>query len=123
MLYEYAAAVERVVDGDTIDLVVDLGFDVSLDLRARLTGIDTAEIHFVSKESAEYRAGMRHKEFVEEWLQVGVDEYDGEHPFLIETEKDQQGKYGRYLATVIRRSDGCVLNEALIEEFGDAVRY
>ena len=124
MIYEYQARLDRVIDGDTLDLQVDLGFDVSLDLRVRLSGIDTAEIHFVSKDSDEYQAGMEQKAFVEDWLTAaceGVD--DDEWPLLIETEKDRRGKYGRYLCTVIRYSDGETLNDALLDEFGEAVIY
>ncbi|MFC7157256.1 thermonuclease family protein [Halomarina halobia] len=122
-LWQYRADVERVVDGDTLDLSIDLGFGVILtgdEARVRLRDIDTAEIFGSSKDSEEYATGQRHKEFVEEWVAQGADR---EWPFFIETSKDdERGKYGRWLAVIKRRNDGAVLNDALVEEFGDAVR-
>lgn len=122
-LWQYRAGVERVVDGDTLDLRIDLGFGVILtgdEARVRLRGIDTAEIYGSPTGSEEYTAGQRHKEFVEEWVaQVG----DQEWPIFIETKKDdERGKYGRWLAVIKRRNDGAVLNDGLVEEFGDTVR-
>lgn len=121
--WQYRAEVERVVDGDTLDLKIDLGFGVLLtgdEARVRLLDIDTAEIFGSSKDSEEYAAGQRHKTFVEEWVaQAGEEEW----PVFIETRKDdERGKYGRWLAVIKRRNDGAVLNDDLIEEFGDAVR-
>lgn len=122
-LWQYRAAIERVVDGDTIDCRIDLGFGVILtgdEVRVRLREIDTAEIFGAPKDSEEYATGQRHKEFVEEWVAQADDR---EWPFFIETRKDdERGKYGRWLALIKRRSDGAVLNDDLIEEFGDAVR-
>lgn len=110
-LYEYRAELERVVDGDTYDFQVDLGFHVFTRIRIRMLGVDTAETYGVKKESDEYQRGMEHKRFVEEWL----DEAD---EIFIETEKDEQGKYGRWLARVYNES-GESLNVALQEEYPD----
>ena len=122
-LWQYRADIERVVDGDTLDLSIDLGFGVILtgdEARVRLRDVDTAEIFGTAKDSDEYAEGQRHKEFVEEWVADGA---DNEWPFFIETRKDdERGKYGRWLATIIRRTDGANLNEDLIEEFGETVR-
>ena len=122
-LWQYRADIERVVDGDTLDLSIDLGFGVILtgdEARVRLRGVNTAEIFGTAKDSDEYAKGQRHKEFVEEWV---ADEADTEWPFFIKTGKDdERGKYGRWLATITRRTDGANLNEDLIEEFGDMVR-
>lgn len=122
-LWQYRADVERVVDGDTLDLRIDLGFGITLtgdEARVRLRGVDTAEIYGSRKGSDEYIAGQRHKSFVEEW----VDQAESRPwPMFIETRKDdERGKYGRWLAVIIRRSDGANLIEDLIDEFGDAVR-
>lgn len=122
-LWQYRADVERVVDGDTLDLRIDLGFGVILtgdEARVRLRGVDTAEIFGSRKGGEEYAAGQRHKAFVEEWVATaGTREW----PVFIETWKDdERGKYGRWLAVIIRRNDGATLNEDLVEEFGDAVR-
>jgi len=122
-IWQYRARVERVVDGDTLDLGIDLGFGVSLtgdEARVRLRGIDTAETFGVPKDSEEYTTGQRHKAFVEEWV---ADTDDQEWPVFVETAKDdQRGKYGRWLAVVQRRIDGAVLNDDLVTEFGDEVR-
>ena len=63
-LYEYRAELKRVVDGDTYDFTVDLGFRVSKDIRIRMLGVDTAETYGVKKESDEYKRGMEHKQWV-----------------------------------------------------------
>ena len=122
-LWQYRADIERVVDGDTLDLVIDLGFGINLsgdEARVRLLDIDTAETYGVRKESDEYRTGQEHKAFVEEWVsQAGNIEW----PFYVETRKDdERGKYGRWLAVIIRRQDGNVLNEDLVRKFGDSIR-
>lgn len=109
-----------VIDGDTIDVMVDLGFRIHREIRLRLQGIDTHEIHGVSVGSEEYQQGMTEKRFVEDWLQAGqTDKFNW--PFIIRTEK--QGKYGRYLAEIERKPDRAILNEDLISEFGDAIQY
>lgn len=122
-LWQYRADVERVVDGDTIDLEIDRGFGITLtgdEARVRLLGIDTAEIFGSAEGSDEYVAGQEHKTFVEEWVEDAGDE---EWPVFVETRKDdERGKYGRWLATLHRRNDGSVLNDDLVAEFGDAVR-
>lgn len=122
-IWQYRADIERVVDGDTLDLTIDLGFGVILtgdEARVRLRNIDTAEIFGTSKDSDEYAAGQRHKEFVENWVAHGADR---EWPFFVETKKDdERGKYGRWLATLKRRNDDAILNDDLSEEFGEAVR-
>lgn len=120
--WQYRAEVERVVDGDTLDLRIDLGFGVILtgdEARVRLRDVDTAEIFGSRRGSPEYSAGQRHKAFVEEWVeQAGGQEW----PVFIETWKDdERGKYGRWLAEIVRRKDGASLTEDLIEEFGNAV--
>ena len=55
--YRYRARLERVVDGDTIDVLIELGFYVTLRERVRLEGIDTPEIYRVPKDSEEYKKG------------------------------------------------------------------
>ena len=66
--YRYRARLERVVDGDTIDVLIELGFYVTLRERVRLEGIDTPEIYRVPKDSEEYKKGMEAKEYVERRL-------------------------------------------------------
>jgi micrococcal nuclease len=122
-LWQYRADVDRVVDGDTLDLRIDLGFGVILtgdEARVRLRDVDTAEIFGSRKGSEEHTAGQRQKAFVEEWIaQAGTEQW----PVFLQTWKDdERGKYGRWLAEIIRRNDGANLGADLIAEFGDAVR-
>lgn len=105
-LYTYRAKCTNVVDGDTIDADVDLGFDVWIKSRFRLLGVDTPETYGVKKDSAEYAAGMLAKARTIELILNKL--------ITIVTEKDRTEKYGRYLATVY--VDGVSLNETLIKE-------
>ena len=119
-MYEYQASLLSVVDGDTVDVTVDLGFRIHREIRLRLEGVDTHETYGVSKDSEEYRKGTEEKAFVEAWFGDAETE-EFEWPVLIRTEKT--GKFGRYIADVERKSDGAVLNSDLIERFGEEVRY
>jgi micrococcal nuclease len=96
-MYEYRAKVKRVVDGDTLDLEVDLGFTVKVDIRARLFGIDAPEMHGVRHDSEEYQKGVAAKDAIEDWL-------ISENPTVIVKSFDGaaigQGKYGRWLVEV-----------------------
>ncbi len=64
-IYQYWARVEKVIDGDTVDLQVSLGFEITIKMRARLIGIDTPEIFSVRKTSNEYKAGMKSKKYLQ----------------------------------------------------------
>lgn len=111
--WTYKAELDRVVDGDTYDLTVDLGFGTYKSIRVRARGIDTAEIYGVEKESDEYQLGMEQTRFVEDWF-ADADE------IVVRTEKDGKGKYGRYIADVVNE-DGQLLTDALIAEWPDVV--
>lgn len=114
-MFEYQAQVDRVVDGDTIDFVIDLGFDLRRTTRVRLLDVDTAESYGVDHDSAEYELGSEQTEFVEQWLDdVGNETW----PFIVTTERT--GKYGRYLGRVTRKRDGAVLNDAIVEAYESA---
>lgn len=108
-MYTYRATVERVVDGDTLDLIIDLGFKITTNQRIRLRGINTPETYNVKKDSDEYKRGMAAKEYV-----IGRME-ENQQKVIIETEKDV-GKYGRYIG-IIRMSDSTQsLNDELVEK-------
>lgn len=111
-MYEYPTRVVDVIDGDTIDFEVDLGFKIHRTIRVRLLGVDTAEIYGVEHDSEEYEIGIEHTEFVEQWLD-GPDA--DKWPFIVETEKT--GKYGRYLARVEHKASGRVLNDEIVEKY------
>lgn len=95
--YTYNGIVTNVVDGDTIDVDVDLGFHITNQIRVRLVGVDTPEIFGVKKDSEEYAEGMKAKEFVEQWLLKTANE------IILRTEKDRTGKYGRWLGTIFMK--------------------
>lgn len=105
-MYIYQATVDRVVDGDTLDLRIDLGFSVFTTQRVRLLGINAAE-HNTDM-------GKKATAFVEAWVV--------EHgpTFTVRTHKDQKEKYGRYLALIL--SGASDLGEALLDA-GLAVPY
>lgn len=92
-MYEYRAKLNRVVDADTIDLDVDLGFHISTLIRVRLLGVDAPEIFSVKRSSEEYQRGMAAKAFVVKW-------FEGAGAVSVVTQKT--GKYGRWLGTILR---------------------
>ena len=96
--YIYVCEIVKVVDGDTIDCAVSLGFDVSVRQRIRLYGLDAPESRTRDLEQKKY--GKASKKFVKEFL-------DSDDILLKTREK---GKYGRYLG------DFCVGNKWLCDE-------
>jgi len=114
-MFEYRARCVNVVDGDTQDVIVDLGFHIQREIRLRLTGVDTHETYGVSHDTEEYRRGAEETAFVEGWVEDAQTEADAEWPLIVRTAKT--GKYGRYLATIERQSDRAVLNDDLQDEF------
>jgi len=114
-MYKYNGLVTRTVDGDTIDVLLDLGCNVHIAERCRLLGINTKETYGVKKDSDEYKEGM----IAKEWLQ---DKIEGKE-VIIRTYKDKKGKYGRYLVEIFLEEDSCMsVNEAMVEK-GLAVEY
>jgi len=106
-MYEYGCTVERVVDGDTIDVILDLGFDIRFKSRVRLYGIDTPESR--TRDKDEKVRGKMAAAFLKEAVDNGA-------KVVIETKlKDSRGKYGRVLGNVV--VDGVNINEALIKNF------
>lgn len=110
MKYRYDAEVTNVVDGDTMDVKLDLGFNISKTVRVRLNGVDTNEIFGVPKDSEEYEKGIAQKKFVEDFA------YNS-NALIVETLKDDTGKYGRYLARIRRKRDDNTLADYLVDEF------
>jgi len=86
----YEARVAHIYDGDTITLDVDLGFDCSLRMQVRLSGIDAPEIR-----GEERPEGLEARDALRRLLPVNS-------PVRLQTEKDRTGKYGRYLGTIWR---------------------
>ena len=86
-MYEYRISVDRVIDGDTIDCWIDLGYDIQIHKRIRFAGINAPETRTRDKEEKKY--GKAAKAFLEEKLKAGTP--------LLRTFKDGVGKYGRIL--------------------------
>ena len=106
-MYNYKAKIIAVYDGDTVTAVVDLGFLHSQEMKLRLYGIDTPEMR--GPEKAE---GKKVRDIVREMIldkEVEIQSY-----------KDKQGKYGRYLANIV--IDGIDLNQWLVDN-GHAKPY
>ena len=111
-LYHYSAEVTRVVDGDTVDAFVDLGFDMHSKQRVRLYGINTPEVR--TRDKAEKKAGLAAMARLQEMLRERKNKCE------IKTRLDRKGKYGRVLGVIY--VDDCDLNAKLIKE-GHAKKY
>lgn len=106
-----------VVDGDTLDLVLDQGLDSFGAARVRLGGVDTAEVYGVSHDSEEYETGRTHSRYVAGWMAEAKADHEGGWPLVVRTARDESGKYGRLVADVTRRVDGANLADDLVAEF------
>ena len=119
-MYEYSCRIVRVVDGDTVDIDIDLGFDVWLrKQRIRLYGVDTPESRTRDLEEKKY--GLAAKKFVEKRLPIGSKQ-------TLRTRLDDRGKFGRILGefVLITQWEGkdipTTINEQLVKE-RHAVKY
>jgi micrococcal nuclease len=108
-MYEYyVRKVENVVDGDTIDVLIDLGFDILFQSRVRLAGIDTPESR--TKDLAEKALGLESKEYLKKALKDAKS-------VVIKTEKmNSSEKYGRILGWVYINGDTVSLNDMMIND-------
>jgi micrococcal nuclease len=108
-MYEYfVKEVTKVVDGDTIDVIIDLGFDIMFSSRVRLAGIDTPESRTTNK--AEKVLGLESKEYLKKYLKDAKS-------VVIKTEKmNSSEKYGRILGWVYLNGDTESLNDKMIND-------
>ena len=108
-MYEYRVKqVLKVVDGDTIDVVIDLGFDISYTSRVRLAGIDTPESR--TTDAREKILGLEVKEYLKKALEGATD-------IVIRTEKaDSSEKYGRILGWLFVNKETGSLNMELVNK-------
>jgi len=98
----------KVVDGDTIDADIDLGFDISLTKRVRLSGVDTPESR--TTDLKEKALGLE----VKEWLKHKL---EGAKDILIKTQlPDSTEKYGRILGNLYINNASLSLNQQMIDE-------
>jgi micrococcal nuclease len=108
-MYKYNAKLDRVVDGDTIDALVDLGFDTWKKVRIRMMGMNAPESR--TRDLEEKKLGLAAKDRLIEML--------GDGEFTLQSHG--VGKYGRCLGEIFRESD-VSLNKQLINE-GHATEY
>ena len=108
-MYEYSCEVTRVVDGDTVDVIIDLGFDISYKSRVRLYGIDTPESR--TRDKDEKVRGLMSKDFLVDML--------GKGDVIIKTKEDKKGKFGRILGElhVGNKGRSVNINKSLIDNF------
>ena len=112
-MYEYSCTVERVVDGDTVDVVLNLGFDILYKCRVRLYGIDTPESR--TRNLDEKARGKMAGAFLKEAIDNGT-------KVVIQTKlKDSRGKFGRVLGDVV--VDGININKSMIDHFHAAAYF
>ena len=104
--------ITKVVDGDTIDVVIDLGFDIYKHERVRIAGIDTPEKR--TRDLEEKKLGIDATNWMKGTLE---DTIKGEHELTIRTElKGGVGKYGRLLGWLYVGDQEKSLNEQMIDE-------
>lgn len=105
-MYQYKIKkIVKVIDGDTIDVDIDLGFGITLSHRVRLKGINAAETKTLDLE--EKKKGLAAKE----WLNKELSKEDG---WIIETTKED--KYGRILGTLYLIDNPISLNQKMLNE-------
>jgi len=110
-MFEYKCKLLRVIDGDTVDVDIDLGFGVWLrKQRIRLYGIDTPESR--TRDLVEKKYGLAAKEFLVKWTDAGE--------LKIKTHKDAKGKFGRILGELWTFETN--INQKMVEEH-HAVEY
>lgn len=105
-LFFYKAEVKKVVDGDTIDVLIDVGFSMHYAGRVRLYGINTPESRTTNLE--EKKAGLAAKEFVEQWIA------SNNNIVYLKTIKDKNEKYGRILAEIYNKEKTSCLNNDMV---------
>ena len=113
-MYEYKVKIRKVIDGDTMDVDIDLGFNVVLTKeRVRIYGIDTEESR--TRDKVEKKYGLAAKAFAKSFLCEHKSEV-----ILVTKEYDAKGKFGRILGDF--KCKGKMLSQVMIE-FHHAVPY
>jgi len=105
-------SIDRVVDGDTIDVTIDLGFDLYKSERVRVAGIDTPEKR--TRDLEEKALGIDATNYLKKKLEETI---EGDEELTIRTElKGGMGKYGRLLGWLYIGEDTLSVNEVMITE-------
>ena len=115
-MFEYRVKITRVVDGDTVDAELDLGFNIKYKERIRLLGIDTPESR--TRNKVEKKLGLKSKARLKEL----ISEHKGN--IILTTAKEGKGKFGRILGSLVISDNGVEanLNDIMIAE-GHAREY
>ena len=113
-MYEYKVKITRVVDGDTVDAEVDLGFDTFIKDRIRLMGLDTPESRTRNKK--EKALGLAAKAYLKDLLK------ENKGDIILRTSKEGKGKFGRILGTLLIYDGKTSVNQMRIDE-GHARNY
>ena len=118
-MYHYNATLVRVVDGDTVDAMIDLGFDIQVKKRIRLAGINAPESR--TRNKVEKKLGIAAKERLVEIMEGAAN--------VFELESKECGKYGRVIGKIyINKLAGkdvitqACINDILVDE-GHAYEY
>ncbi len=104
-MYEYRCTVTRIVDGDTVDAEIDLGFDIVFKSRIRLFGVDTPESR--TRDLDEKARGKLASAFLK-------DKIDNAEFVKVQTKLDKKGKFGRVLGVIV--ADDLDLNQEMIRK-------
>ena len=105
-------SIDKVVDGDTIDVTIDLGFDLYKKERVRVAGVDTPEKR--TRNLEEKALGLDATAWIKDHLEGAI---DGDDDLIIRTELDGGvGKYGRLLGWLYIGDATVSLNEKMIDE-------
>ena len=105
-MYQYKIKkIHRIIDGDTVDVDIDLGFNITIKQRVRLKGIDAAETR--TKDLEEKAEGIKARLWLEK-------ELSREGVWIIETTKED--KYGRILGTLYLVNDPVTVNQRMLNE-------
>ena len=113
-MFQYKAIITRVIDGDTVDCNIDLGFSVILfKQRIRLFGIDTPESR--TRDKVEKKYGLLAKQYLKDFIKAAG------NTVQIETSKEKRGKFGRILGKLVNDQGECV-NDIMCE-IGHAAPY
>lgn len=105
----YEAIIIKVIDGDTIDLKVNLGFNMQMNIRVRLKDIDAPEMYAVKKTSKEYIEGLK--------ARLTVISFIGDSGSKVYVNATKKGIYGRWLGEIWRSPNENSLNDYLIKKF------
>lgn len=111
-MYTYTVIkIDRVIDGDTVDAIIDLGFNISIKQRVRIIGVDAPELR--SRDVEEREMAKKATEFAERWMATGG-------RMVVTTYKDD--KYGRILGDFKLEQSSETFSEALMKA-GLAKKY